>query len=128
MPDEPDETTPAPTLPIDLSTIEDLAAGDPAVEADLIAMFVRHTVEGIANVRAAIGADQFDEAALVAHTCIGFTSTIGITALVPTLRELELATKTERWEEVARLLALWEQEFEQMRQALQARIKGVRTR
>jgi HPt (histidine-containing phosphotransfer) domain-containing protein len=122
MPDERDKPIPATPLPIDLSAIEDLADGDPAVEAELIAMFARHTVEAIAKLRAAIGADQLAEAAAIAHTCIGFTSTIGIAMLVPTLRELEQAAKTAQREELARLLAQWEREFGDVRRTLAARL------
>jgi HPt (histidine-containing phosphotransfer) domain-containing protein len=123
MPDERNKTIAAAPLVIDLSTIDELAEGDPAVEADLIAMFVRHTAEGIAQVRAAIGADQLDEAARVAHKCIGFTATIGITVLVPTLRELERAIRDQQREVATRLLAQWQREFDHIREALQARIR-----
>jgi hypothetical protein len=122
MGDEPTKPTVASPIELDLSAIEDLADGDPAVEADLIAMFVRHTIEGIAKVRAAIGADQLAEAAGIAHTCIGFTATIGIAVLVPTLRELARAIRDEQGQEITRLLAQWEREFEQVREALHARI------
>jgi HPt (histidine-containing phosphotransfer) domain-containing protein len=122
MPDERDKTIPATPLVIDLSAIEDLADGDPAVEADLIAMFLRHTVEGIGKLRAALSADQLAEAAGIAHTCIGFTATIGITALVPTLRELEQAAKAAQPDELTRLLAQWEREFDYVRRTLAARL------
>jgi HPt (histidine-containing phosphotransfer) domain-containing protein len=114
-------------IEVDLRVIEELANGDPAELAALIEMFNRHTTEGIAKVRAAIGAQQFQEAARTAHTCIGFTATIGITAMLPTLRELERIARAERRKEATRLVAQWEQEFKQARQALQARMDGPGT-
>lgn len=111
-------------IAIDLSTIEDLADGDPQVIAELIAMFVRHTGDAIAQVRAAVEAADFAQTARVAHTCIGFTASLGISDLVPTLRELERASKAGHREDVARCLARWECEFEQARRALEHRIKA----
>jgi len=109
-------------IEIDFSVIEDLADGDPAALAELTATFVRHTTDGIAKVRAAIDSVDFAQAIRVTHTCIGFTATIGIAGLVPILRELEAAAKEARREELARLLALWEQGFERVRRTLQARL------
>jgi len=109
---------------LDLSTIEDLADGDPAVQADLIGMFLRHTVEAIGKLRAAIDGDRFGEAAGIAHTARGFSATLGIMTLVPTLRELEQAARSprpqERTGDLSRLLAQWESEFDELRGTLTA--------
>ena len=101
-------------IEVDLSVIEELADGDPAELADLIAMFTRHMGEGIERVRAAIASGEFTPAAQVVHTCIGFTATLGISALVPTLRRLERASQKRQTRLMARLLAQWEREFEQV--------------
>lgn len=114
-------------IEIDFSVIEDLADGDPAVLVELIQTFERHTTEGIAKVRTALNAKQFEEAAQGIHTCIGFTATIGIAAIVPTLRHLEQAVTARRDEEATRLLSQWELEFNQVHQALQRRIEHTNT-
>ena len=115
------------STPIDLSTIEELADGDPAAMAELTAMFRRHTGEQIAQARAAIAARQRWEVARVAHTCIGFTSALGLISVVPILRELERAARLERSERAtfAKLVLLvkkWEAEFERLETALKQRI------
>jgi HPt (histidine-containing phosphotransfer) domain-containing protein len=114
-------------IAVDLSVIEDLAAGDPAVLAELIETFDRHMAQGIAGVRTAIGLEAFTQAALLVHTCIGFTATLGITALIPTLRELERASKAGQPADINRWLVRWQSEFEQVRQSLLARIKSTCT-
>lgn len=114
-------------IKVDLSVIEELADGDPAELAELIAMFNRHMADGIEQVRAAIGSRKFTSAAQAAHTCIGFSTTLGITAPAPTLRKLERASKQGQSKAMARWLAQWEREFEQVRQALEARIEGGHT-
>jgi two-component system, sensor histidine kinase and response regulator len=113
-------------LPIDLSVLVDLADGDPVVEAELVAIFVRHTSEGISKTRAALSADQAPEAARIVHTCIGFTATLGIVALVPLLRELQGMVQDDRRDEAERLIAEWERGFEQVQCAMRSRISVVR--
>jgi HPt (histidine-containing phosphotransfer) domain-containing protein len=124
MADEPKTTSWLAPVPLDLSTIEDLADGDPAVQADLIAMFLRHTVEAIGKLRAAIDGHRLGEVVGIAHTARGFSATLGIMTLVPTLRALEDAARSPRPQEptqdLSRLLAQWEQEFEELRQTLTA--------
>lgn len=109
-------------IAVDLSVMEDLAEGDSALLAELIEAFDRHTAEGIAGVRTAIGLEAFAQAARLVHTCIGFTATLGITALIPTLRKLERASKAGQPADMNRWLARWEGEFEQVRQSLRARL------
>jgi hypothetical protein len=65
-------------IEVDLSVIEELADGDSAELAGLIAMFNRHMADGIEQVRAAIETCELASVARVAHTCIGFTLTLGI--------------------------------------------------
>ena len=81
MGDDPAKPAVAGPIELDLTAMEELADGDSAVLADLIATFVRHTADAIVNARTAIGAGNSVEAARIAHTCIGFTATIGIMLL-----------------------------------------------
>jgi hypothetical protein len=111
---------------IDLSIIDDLADGDPAAMIELIDAFSRHTADGIANVRTAIGMRGFLDAARIVHTCIGFTATLGITIMLPTLRELERASKDGHAEDMVRCLVRWEGEFEQVLRSLRTRLDRPR--
>ncbi|MGO9061362.1 MAG: hypothetical protein ACLQU2_28880 [Candidatus Binataceae bacterium] len=120
-------------LPIDLSTIEELADGDAAALTELTAMFRRHTIEAIAKARLAIGAGQMRNMAQVVHTCIGFTATLGLTTMVPILRQLEQTTVTEQLEKprlkkLTRLLQEWEHEFARVQSVLQASINRMSAR
>jgi HPt (histidine-containing phosphotransfer) domain-containing protein len=128
MADEPKTATWSAPLPLDLSTIEDLADGDPSVQADLIAMFLRHTIEAIGKLRAAIEGRRYAEAAAIAHSARGFSATVGMMTLVPTLRELEEAAKSPQpqkpTQDLSRLLAQWEREFEELRRTLTALLQN----
>ncbi|HXR35204.1 MAG TPA: Hpt domain-containing protein [Candidatus Binataceae bacterium] len=113
--------------PIDLSTIEELADGDGAALNELIAMFKRHTIQAIARARLAIRAGQLRDAAQIAHTCIGFTATLGLTTMVPILRQLEQTARAQQLEkprlkELTRVVQEWEREFARVESVLQARI------
>ncbi len=105
-------------LEVDLSVIEDLAAGDKAARAELIATFIRHTNNGIGQVRKAIGEDDFARAAQAAHTCVGFTASLGISVLVPILRELERALRARDGARAIRRITQWEHGFAQVRRKL----------
>jgi HPt (histidine-containing phosphotransfer) domain-containing protein len=95
-------------IDLDLSVIEDLADGDPVAMAEFVAIFKRNTADGIARVRHAIASGAFLEAAAATHTCIGFTATIGMTALLPAIRALESAAHNGAREQMETLLAQWE--------------------
>jgi len=107
---------------LDLSVIEELAGGDDMLLAELIGMFIRNTAEAIEKMRAAVSARQFSQAALIAHTSVGFTATVGISALITPLRALEQAAMAADAAEMERLSAQWERGFERIRQALKARV------
>jgi HPt (histidine-containing phosphotransfer) domain-containing protein len=110
-------------IEIDFSVIEDLADGDPDTLTELITMFVRHTSDAIAGVRAAVEVADFARAARVVHTCIGFTASLGISNLLPLLRKLERASKDAHPDDIVRYLAQWQTQFELARHALQNRIQ-----
>jgi HPt (histidine-containing phosphotransfer) domain-containing protein len=117
---------------IDLSTIEELADGDAAALTELIAMFKRHTIEAIAKTRLAIRAGELRDAAQIAHTCIGFTATLGLTTMVPILRQLEQTARTQRLEkprlkELTHVVQKWEREFARVESVLQTRINRSST-
>jgi HPt (histidine-containing phosphotransfer) domain-containing protein len=110
---------------LDLSTMEDLADGDIAVLAELVAMFKRNTNEALAKARAAIAAGQPDDLMRVAHTSIGFTASLGLTTMVPILRQIEQAAGLELplalWvDELTPLVERWKQEFERIYEALRS--------
>jgi HPt (histidine-containing phosphotransfer) domain-containing protein len=112
--------------PVDLSVIEELADGDIAAMAELVAMFKRHTIEAIAQARMAVAAGQPQEVVRTAHTCIGFTASLGLITMVPILREIEHAARQDppptAWaEELTQLLAKWQQDFERICEVLRSR-------
>jgi HPt (histidine-containing phosphotransfer) domain-containing protein len=110
-------------IELDLTIIEDIADGDPNAVAELIATFQRHTNDGIRKLREALQSQPLLEAARVVHTCLGFTATLGITAMLPTLRELERAAIENQRDKMVLLLSRWEDEFEQIDRAMRLRIK-----
>ncbi len=126
MGDRRGESTGLPPGPIDLSVIEELADGNIAAMAELVTMFKSHTIDAIAQARMAVAAGQPQDVVRIAHTCIGFTASLGLTTIVPILREIEHAALLEppptAWaEEVTRLVAKWEQDFERVYKVLQSR-------
>ncbi len=109
-------------IELDLSVIEDLAGGDEKLLAELIGMFIRNTAAAIEKMRAVVATGQFREAALIAHTALGFTATVGIQALIEPLRGLERAAQAADAAKAQRLSAQWEWKFERIRKRLKARL------
>jgi HPt (histidine-containing phosphotransfer) domain-containing protein len=121
MGDRRRESTGLPPAPIDLSVIEELANGN------IAAMVKSHTTAAIAQARMAIDAEQAQEVARIVHTCIGFTASLGLTTMVPILREIEHAAllkppPTALPEELTRLVAKWKQDFERIYEVLRSRV------
>lgn len=111
-------------LEFDLQIIEDLAGGDSAVVSELISTFLRHTIDSIGQVRAALAAGEFSQAARIAHTCIGFTGALGMDPLLPNLRALERASRAGDREQTEGCLERWQSEVEQAMSFLFTRMSG----
>ena len=113
-------------VPVDLNVIEELADGDTAAMAELVAMFQRHTIDAIAQARMAVATGQPQEVVRIVHTCIGFTASLGLTTMVPILRKIEHAARLEPpptvWaEQLTQLVEKWEQDFERIYEVLRSR-------
>jgi len=75
--------------PVDMERLLDFANGDPANLRELIELYLQQTVKQIMQLNAAVAAGSGDEVRRLAHSCAGASSTCGMTAIVPLLRELE---------------------------------------
>ena len=88
----PRETAkPAPTedAPVDLARMNDLTDGNLDNLRELVEMYFVQTQKQFAQMREAIRDSKADAVRRVAHSCAGASATMGMTHLVPRLRELE---------------------------------------
>jgi CheY-like chemotaxis protein/HPt (histidine-containing phosphotransfer) domain-containing protein len=87
----PPELPPAPVeaITVDMERLLDLTDGSPDSLRELVEMFLKQTNKQFEQMRSAIGANEGDALRRLAHSCAGASATLGMTQMVPRLRELE---------------------------------------
>jgi len=74
---------------VDMDRINDLTDGNADSLRELVEMFLKQTHKQFDQIQAAIRDGKADDVRRVAHSCAGASATLGMTHLVPKLRELE---------------------------------------
>jgi HPt (histidine-containing phosphotransfer) domain-containing protein len=80
---------PAAEPPVDMDRLNSLVDGDPGGLRELIDLYLKQTTQQITQLDDAVRANNADEVRRVAHSCAGASATLGMTRLVPLLRDLE---------------------------------------
>ncbi len=75
--------------PVDMDRMRDLTDGNADDLRELVDMFLKQTHKQFAQIEAAIRDGKADDVRRVAHSCAGASATLGMTHLVPKLRDLE---------------------------------------
>jgi CheY-like chemotaxis protein len=75
--------------PVDMERMTDLTDGNADSLRELVDMFLKQTHKQFAQIEAAIRDGKADDVRRVAHSCAGASATLGMTHLVPKLRDLE---------------------------------------
>ncbi len=79
----------ADETPVDMDRILDLTDGNDDSLRELIEMYLKQTGKQFEQLRMAVSLGDADALRRVAHSCAGASATLGMTHLVPRLRELE---------------------------------------
>lgn len=74
---------------VDMDRMRDLTDGDSDSLRELVEMFLKQTDKQFEQIEAAIRDGNADGVRRVAHSCAGASATLGMTYLVPKLRDLE---------------------------------------
>jgi signal transduction histidine kinase/DNA-binding LytR/AlgR family response regulator len=75
--------------PVDMDRMKDLTDGNADGLCELVEMYLKQTHKQFEQMDVAIRDGKADEVRRVAHSCAGASATLGMTHLVPKLRELE---------------------------------------
>jgi signal transduction histidine kinase/HPt (histidine-containing phosphotransfer) domain-containing protein len=75
--------------PVDMDRMLDLTDGNNDSLRELVEMYLKQTHKQFDQMRAAISENNADALRRVSHSCAGASATLGMTQLVPKLRELE---------------------------------------
>jgi CheY-like chemotaxis protein len=79
----------ADATPIDMERLLDLTDGSNDNLRELIEMYLKQTDKQFDQMQAAIGNNEADSLRRLAHSCAGSSATLGMSQMVPCLRELE---------------------------------------
>ena len=75
--------------PVEMDRLNDLTDSNADSIRELVELFLKQTVQQLAQLDAAVRANKADDVRRVAHSCAGASATLGMTRFVPLLRELE---------------------------------------
>jgi signal transduction histidine kinase/HPt (histidine-containing phosphotransfer) domain-containing protein len=75
--------------PVEMDRLNELTDSNVDSIRELVELFLKQTVQQLAQLEAAVRANKADDVRRVAHSCAGASATLGMTRFVPLLRELE---------------------------------------
>jgi len=117
----PREATPAeaaPDAPVDLARMNDLTDGNLDNLRELVEMYFVQTQKQFVQMREAVRDGKADAVRRVAHSCAGASATMGMTLLVPRLRELEKLGASGTLTDADKMCEAAAGEFERVREFL----------
>jgi len=108
----------AEELPVDMSRVNELTDGNLESLRELVDMYFKQTQKQFVQLQEAIRDSQADQVRRVAHSCAGASATLGMTHLVPKLRELEKLGASGSLTGAGEICENAANEFERIRQFL----------
>jgi len=105
---------------VDMDRMNDLTDGNQDSLRELVEMYFNQTQKQFGQLREAIQTGNADQVRRVAHSCAGASATLGMTHLVPLLRELEKLGASGTLTGVGPICENAAQEFERIREFLKA--------
>jgi signal transduction histidine kinase/HPt (histidine-containing phosphotransfer) domain-containing protein len=104
--------------PVDLVRMNDLTDGNLENLRELVEMYFNQTQKQFVQMREAIRDGKADAVRRVAHSCAGASATMGMTHLVPRLRELEKLGASGTLTDAGAICETAAREFERVREFL----------
>jgi signal transduction histidine kinase/HPt (histidine-containing phosphotransfer) domain-containing protein len=108
----------APDAPVDLARMNDLTDGNLDNLRELVEMYFVQTQKQFVQLREAVRDGKADAVRRVAHSCAGASATMGMTELVPRLRELEKLGASGTLTDADKICDAAAGEFERVREFL----------
>ncbi len=110
---------------VDMERLLDFANGDPNNLRELMELYLQQTSKQIAQLNAAVEAQNADAVKHLAHSCAGASSTCGMSGMVPPLRELERQGRDGLESNAHELALSVTHEFTQIQNFLTDQIKSL---
>jgi CheY-like chemotaxis protein/HPt (histidine-containing phosphotransfer) domain-containing protein len=106
--------------PVDMDRMKDLTDGNADGLRELVEMFLKQTHKQFGQMEAAIREGNADGVRRVAHSCAGASATLGMTHLVPKLRDLEKLGATGSLPDADKLCQAAMQEYVRVQEFLKS--------
>ena len=120
VPPKPAVEESAPS-PVDMERLLDLTDGSNDNLRELTEMYLKQTTQQMEQMHQAVMAGEHDKLRRVAHSCAGSSATLGMTRLVPLLRDLEKMGLEGNLTRAADCLSLAASEYHQIQLFIKAR-------
>jgi CheY-like chemotaxis protein len=104
--------------PVDFGRLNDFTSGDPAALRELVTLYFDQTTEQMGKLKSAITAKDITEVRRIAHSCVGSSSACGMSAVVPSLRTMEIQAHEGTMVNAMPLFEEAEKQLERMREFL----------
>jgi signal transduction histidine kinase/DNA-binding NarL/FixJ family response regulator/HPt (histidine-containing phosphotransfer) domain-containing protein len=120
---------PVEVIPVDMDRLLDLTDGSAENLRELVEMFLKQTNNQFEQMLDAIGDNNGDALRRLAHSCAGASATLGMTQMVPRLRELEKLGAAGIFSDVKPVFAAATHEYQRVQEFIKTRpeFAAVRT-
>ncbi len=122
-------TAPVEVIPVDMDRLLDLTDGSGENLRELVEMFLKQTHNQFEQMLGAIDCNNGDALRRLAHSCAGASATLGMTQMVPRLRELEKLGAAGKFNDVKPVFAAATHEYQLVQEFIKVRpeFAAVRT-
>jgi two-component system sensor histidine kinase/response regulator len=111
--------------PVDVERLNEFSDGSLEMIREIVQLYLDQTVKQIEQLKTAIQAANIRDVERIAHSCVGASATSGMTAMVPTVRELERIAHAGDLKEAPRLCAEAERQLARVREFWAEREKSL---
>jgi CheY-like chemotaxis protein len=108
-------------IPVDMDRLLDLTDGNDDSLRELVEMYFKQTTNQFEQLQSAVAAPDADAMRRVAHSCAGASATLGMTHLVPRLRELEKLGASGTVAGANEILEVASREYQRIKEFLKTR-------
>jgi CheY-like chemotaxis protein/HPt (histidine-containing phosphotransfer) domain-containing protein len=112
---------PVEVIPVDLDRLLDLTDGSAENLRELVEMFLKQTNSQFEQMLGAIDGNNGDALRRLAHSCAGASATLGMTQMVPRLRELEKLGAAGTLSDVKPVFAAAAHEYQRVQEFIKSR-------
>jgi CheY-like chemotaxis protein len=110
---------------VDLDAMHGAMGDDPTQFSETLNLYMETMSENLGQLEAALALGDYNEIESIAHSCAGTSAICDMTAVVDSLRKLEVAAREDNLTKATRALARAKQEFERLQTFLNEHVTQI---